>query len=247
MLKFHFLEGSTLMAVKAQEVRSETSNFGSDLAGIPSFLIDPESAARRVYSKYFWIAPVLLAMIIGVAVLIHNAPYIIHAAAVSPVPDGMTSEQFNKMAETQAKLGPYFVPLVLLFYAIGAGLLLAMSAVLGVGAKFGQLFNLIAGCGLIQSLGTVAAAAVLHFKGEVSSMAELQPAMGLDIFLPEGTNKYLVAAGSAFSIFQIWWVVMMVLIFAAAFKVTKGKAFAAVFPLWLLGFCLALVGAAFRK
>jgi len=235
------------MAVKEQALPSEPSNFASDLAGIPSFLIDPESAAPRVRSKWFWIGPTLLSIIIGVAVLKHNAPYIIHAAAVSPVPDGMTSEQFNKGAEMQAKLGPYFVPLVLLFYAIFAGLLLAMSAVLGVGAKFGQVFNLIAGCGIIQSLGTIAAAAVLHFKGEVSSMAELTPAMGLDIFLPEGTNKYLVAAGSAFSIFQIWWVVMMVLIFAAAFKVTKGKAFTAVFPLWLLGLCLALLGAVFRK
>jgi hypothetical protein len=235
------------MAIKEQELPSETRNFGSDLAGIPAFLIDPESAARCVYSKWFWIGPVLLSIIIGVAVLKHNAPYIIHAAAVSPVPDGMTSEQFNKGAEIQANFGPYFVPLVVLFYAIFAGLLLALSAVMGVGAKFGQLFNLIAGCGLIQSLGTVASAAVLHFKGEVSSMAELQPAMGLDIFLPEGTNKYLVAVGSAFSIFQIWWVVMMILIFAAAFKVSKGKAFSAIFPLWLLGLCFALLGAAFRK
>jgi len=235
------------MPVKEQALPSETSSFGSDLAGIPSFLIDPESAARRVSSKWFWIAPVLLSMIIGVAVLKHNAPYIIHAAAVSPVPDGKTSEQFNKEAEIRAKLGPYFVPLVVLFYAIFAGLLLAMSAVMGVEAKFGQLFNLIAGCGLIQSLATIASAAILHFKGEVSSMAELQPAMGLDIFLPEGTNKYLVATASAFSIFQIWWVVMMVLIFAVAFRVSKGKAFAAVFPLWLVGLGFALLGAAFQK
>jgi hypothetical protein len=163
------------------------------------------------------------------------------------VPDGMTSEQFNKGAEMQAKFGPYFVPIVLLIYALSAGILLAMSAVMGVEAKFGQLFNLVAGCGLIQSLATIASAAILHFKGEVSSMAELRPAMGLDIFLPEGTNKYLVALASSFSIFQIWWFVMMVLIFAIAFRVSKGKAFAAVFPLWLLGLGFLLLGAAFQK
>jgi hypothetical protein len=247
MWAFRFLEALILMPVKEQARPSETSSFASDLAGIPSFLIDPESAARRVFSKWFWIAPVLLSMIIGVAVLKHNAPYIIHAAAVSPVPDGMTSEQFNKGAEMQAKFGPYFVPIVLLIYALSAGILLAMSAIMGMEAKFGQLFNLIAGCGLIQSLGTIASAAVLHFKGEVSSMAELRPAMGLDIFLPEGTNKYLVAIASAFSIFQIWWFVMMVLIFAIAFRVGKGKAFAAVFPLWLVGLGFLLLGAAFQK
>jgi hypothetical protein len=40
---------------------------------------------------------------------------------------------------------------------------------------------------------------------------------------------------------------MMVLIFAVAFKVSKGKAFTAVFPLWLLGLGFALLGAVFRK
>ena len=51
------------MAVKEQELPSETGNFGSDLAGIPAFLIDPESAAPRVYSKWFWIGPVLISII----------------------------------------------------------------------------------------------------------------------------------------------------------------------------------------
>jgi len=235
------------MAIKEQETPSETSSLAKDLAGIPSFLIDPESAARRLFSKWFWVAPTLLAIIIGVVVLEHNAPYILHAASVSPVPDGMTAEQFNKIAEAQVKYGPYFTPLAILIYAIEAGLLLAMSAMMGVTAKFGQLFNLAAGCGIITSLSLIASAAILHFKGEVSSMAELRPAMGLDIFLPEGTNKYLVALGSNFSIFNLWWLVMMVLIFAVAFKVSKGKAFVAVFPLWILGMGLSLLGAMGQK
>jgi hypothetical protein len=235
------------MAIKEQETKSEPSSLASDLAGIPSFFIDPESAARRLSSKWFWVAPVLLAIIIGIVVLEHNAPYILHAASVSPVPDGMTAEQFNKIAEVQVKYGPFFTPLAILIYAIEAGLLLAMSAMMGVTARFGQLFNLAAGCGLISSLSLIASAAILHLKGEVSSMAELRPAMGLDIFMPEGTNKYLVAFGSNFSVFNIWWVVMMVLIFAVEFKVSKGKAFAAVFPLWILGAAFSLLGAMGQK
>jgi hypothetical protein len=236
------------MAIKNEAIANEPSSFISDLAGIPSFLIDPESAAKRVRSKWFWIAPVVLAIIVGALVFNYVTPYALHAASVSPVPDGVTPEQFSKGVEMQMKFGAYFVPVItLVIYLVEAGLLLAMSAFMGVPARFGQLFNLAAGCGIIMSLAGIASAAILHFKGEVSSMAELRPAMGLDIFLPEGTNKYLMAAGSSFSIFQIWWVVMMVLIFAAAFRVSKAKSFTAVFPLWILGLVFSLLGAVFQK
>ena len=37
--------------------RRET--FGDDLAGMGSFYIDPQSAARRVFHKWFWIGPLV--------------------------------------------------------------------------------------------------------------------------------------------------------------------------------------------
>ena len=52
------------MATKAEALPSEPTSFASDLAGIPSFLIDPESAARRVRSKWFWVGPIVLSAII---------------------------------------------------------------------------------------------------------------------------------------------------------------------------------------
>lgn len=236
------------MAIKNEEIPNEPSSFASDLAGIPSFLIDPEGAAKRVRSKWFWIAPMLISGIVAVAAYYYIMPFAIHAASVSPVPEGATPEQYVKGVETFMKFSTYVAPIFVgVISLIEALVLLAMAAVLGVSARFGQLFNLVAGCGIIQTLGAIASSTILHFKGEVSSMAELRPAMGFDIFLPEGANKYLVASGSMFSVFQMWWVVMMVLIFAVAFRVSKGKAFAAVFPLWLLGLAFSLLGAIFQK
>lgn len=78
-------------------------------------------------------------------------------------------------------------------------------------------------------------------------MAELRPALGLDIFLPEGTNKYVTAFLGYFSIFEIWWIVMMVLVFSVAFRVNKGKAFAAVLPLVAVSILLRIGGAIFQK
>jgi hypothetical protein len=236
------------MATKAEAFPSEATSFVSDLAGIPSFLIDPEGAARRVRSKWFWIGPVVISLIVAIAVIKYITPYAIHAAVVSGAPDGISTAQYVERVGIGMKFQAYLSPVfVIFFYSIEALLLMAMAAILGASARFGQLFNLAAGCGIIQSLAGIASAVIIHFKGEITSMAELRPAMGLDIFMPEGTNKYLVAFGSTFSVFQIWWFVMMVLIFAVAFKVSKGKAFAAVFPLWVLGLCFSLLGAVFQK
>jgi hypothetical protein len=201
-----------------------------------------------VHSKWFWVAPLLIASAIGIVVAIFMTPIAIHAAAVSPPPNGATSEQYAHGVAMYMKVTTFVIPIITaVFWLVSAAILLGLAVVMGVQARFGALFNLVAGCGLIQSLGGIAAALILHFKGEVSSMAELKPAMGLDIFMPEGTNKFLVALGSSFSIFQIWWVVMIALVFAAAFRTSKGKGFAAALPLWAVGLAFSLLGAAFQK
>ena len=230
---------------------NEAGGFANDLMGLPSFLIDPEGAAKRVHSKWFWVVPLIVCGVIGISVGLYMAPMIVHVAEVAPLPDGATAEQHERgvpIAGINTKVFVYLSPLLAaIVWALEAAILLGIAAISGVKARFGALFNLVAGCAIIQSLASIATAAILHFKGEPSSSAELKPAMGLDIFLPEGTNKFLIAAGGAFSVFQIWWIVMMALVFAAAFRVSKAKGFAIVLPLWVVGLLLSLVGAVFQK
>jgi hypothetical protein len=95
-------------------------------------------------------------------------------------------------------------------------------------------------------LAALAGLTVLKAKGEASTMAELNPPLGLDIFLSAGANKYLTAIVGFFSLFEIWWAVMMVLILSAAFRISRGKAFAIVLPLLLLGLVFRLAGAMFQ-
>jgi hypothetical protein len=236
------------MAQAAQPLPVEASSLGSDIAGIPAFLIDPQAAAKRVRSKTFWIVPLILSCLVTVVAGIYMKPIAMHAAAVSAPPDGMTSEQFAKQMEMGMKIGVYVGPVfVVIFTALTALVLFGTAAMVGASAKFGQMFNLVVGCGMIQLIGQIAGALVLHFKGEVNSMAELKPALGLDIFMSEGTSKYLMALGSMFSVFQIWWMVMMVLIFAAAFKVSKTKSLIAVLPVWLMALGFTLLGAVFQR
>ncbi|HEY1950682.1 MAG TPA: YIP1 family protein [Bryobacteraceae bacterium] len=241
------------MASYSSELPLERSeSVGDNLAGIPSFFIDPEGAARRVHTKWFWIGPLVIISIAGIIVGSLIIPIVQHVMEVAPLPPGATPEQFQKGVAISLMiqkilftyLGPVLAAAVL---AIEAGLLAAISSVMGVKTTFRQLFNLVSGCALIGMLEQIAVIVILKAKGDISSVAELRPPMGIDIFLSEGTNKFLLAFLGYFSIFQIWWIVMLVLIFAVAFRVTKGKALSVVAPMVLLGLAWRLAMTAFQR
>ena len=240
------------MGTLAPELPAGSSgSFGTDLAGTGCFFIDPQGAARRVHSKWFWVTPLIIFSIVSFVASYIMVPMARHVMETAPLPQGVTPEQYQRGMEiglTIQKVSMYFAPvLAAVLFAIQTAILLGMSVALGVGAKFRQLFNLIAGCSLIQVLAAAAGVIILKAKGEVSSVAELRPALGLDIFLPEGTNKLLVAVLGYFSVFEIWWIVMMVLIYSAAFRVSKGKALMVIAPLILLSILLRVSGAVFSK
>jgi hypothetical protein len=239
------------MGTVADLPASSGEGFGSDIAGMGNFLIDPAGAARRVHSKWFWIGPLIIFSIVSLLASYVVMPMTRHVMEVAPLPQGVSPEQYQKSMEVGLaiqRVTMYFAPVLVAFiFAIQTLVLFGTSAVMSIGAKFRQLFNLVAGCSLIQVLAAIAGIVVLKSKGEVSTLAELRPALGLDIFLPAGANKFLAAILGYFSVFEIWWIVMMVLIYSAAFKVTRGKALAVVVPLVLLSIILRLAGAAFQR
>jgi hypothetical protein len=239
------------MATISPDLPGQPESFANDIAGMPSFFIDPAGAAPRVHSKWFWVWPLLVFSVVSIVAGILVMPLVQHVLEITPPPPNVTPEQYQQrigIGEIIQKVFVYLAPLFrALLFALQAAILLASSSVMGVGAKFRQLLNLVAGCGLIQVLAAIAGLIILKSKGEISSMAELQPALGLDIFLPEGTNKFLMAFLGYFSVFEIWWIVMLVLIFAAAFRVSKGKAFAVIAPLVLLSLLWRVGAAAFQR
>lgn len=239
------------MGTVADLPASSGEGFGSDIAGMGNFLIDPAGAARRLPSKWFWIGPLIIFSIVSIIASFVMMPMTRHVMEVAPLPQGVSPEQYQKSMEvglTIQRVSMYFAPVMIaIIYAIQTLVLFGTSAVMSAGAKFRELFNLVAGCSLIQVLAAIASVVVLKSKGEVSTLAELRPALGLDIFLPAGSNKFLGAVLGYFSVFEIWWIVMLVLIFSIAFKVTKGKALAVVAPLVVLSILLRLVGAAFQR
>lgn len=226
-------------------------SFADDLAGMGNFLIDPAGAAKHVFSNWFWIGPLIVVSLVGIIAGYIRIPITQHVLETMPMPANASPEQYERGIELGMKLQWIFLwcaPIAAAaLYTIEALILLAMSSVMAINAKFVWLFNLAAGCSLISALAAIASIVILKAKGDVSTMAELQPALGADIFLPEGANKYAAAFLGYFSIFEIWWIVMMVLIFSKAFRTSKGKAFAVVLPLIVLSLVLRLIFAAFQR
>lgn len=231
------------MSTMAPELPAERGeSFASDLAGMGSFFIDPAGAARRVFSKWFWVGPLILMAAVTLITAYLMIPITQHVLENSNL-----NERQIEMSVRMQQIFMWFAPvMVAILFAISTLILFAMSSMTSVNTKFRELFNLVAGCSVIQMLAAIASVLILKAKGEVSSMAELRPALGLDIFLPEGTNRILMAFLGYFSVFEIWWIVMMVLIYSKAFRTSKGKAFAVVLPLVLLNLVFRVGGAAFQ-
>jgi hypothetical protein len=239
------------MAATVPGSSAQSETFANDLAGLGSFFIDPPGAARRVFHKWFWIGPLVVFSIVSMVASYLMLPMVQHVLEVSPIPAGSSPEQYQSgmdLAMTIQRVSMYFSPVIVaVILALQALVIWATCSVLTLDVKFRWLFNLVAGCSLIQVLASIASLVILKGKGEISTMAELRPALGLDIFLPEGTNKYATAFLGYFSIFEIWWIVMMVLVFSTAFRVSKGKALAAVLPLIMVSILLRIGAAAFQR
>lgn len=240
------------MSTTVPELPAEgRESFADDLAGMGNFFIDPEGAAKRVFRKWFWIGPLIVASLVAIVAGYIRIPITQHVVETMPLPANASPEQYQRGMELSQKLQWIFLwaaPVAAAaLYALDALILFAMSSMMSVTTKFLWLFNLVAGCSLIQALAAIASIIILKAKGEVSTLAELQPPLGPDIFLPQGANKYAAAFLGYFSIFEIWWIVMMVLIFSKAFRVSKGKAFGILLPIILLSLVLRVVFAAFQR
>ena len=224
---------------------------GNSVSGLFSFLIDPSSAARQVFKKWFWVTPWILFAIVSLTTAFFVVPVFQHVLEVASPPPGQDPAAYEASKPMILKFTTvisYLAPVTtLVLFCIHAGLMTLMTSVMSIPAKFTNLLNVVAGLSIIQVLTAIATAIIIRSKTEFGSLAEMRPALGLDLFMPEGSNKVLTAILGYFSIFEIWWIVMAVLVISAAFRVSKGKALAVVSPIILLSLVFRIFGAVFSK
>jgi hypothetical protein len=231
----------------------ENAGVASGLVGMLNAFVDPMGLAKRVKAKLFWLWPLITICIVYIVMGYLMLPYTMQlvdfsmqqrAASQSIPPDRM--ETARNMAHTFSQVGIAFTPVFVVgILALLAWLVVVTGSMVGLRAKFRDVFSLMAACSLITALQVIAAYIVVRTKGdEIQSPEQLMAPFGADIFIQD-VHGAMLAFLNFFSIFEIWYLVILGLSLAYLTGSSKGKAFAAITPAWLVPLVLAVVRAKF--
>jgi hypothetical protein len=229
--------------------KEQTLTVGDGFIGMLNVFVDPAGAAKRIPAPLSWLWPLITLSIIYIVSGYLMLPYIMGLIDVrinQQISQQNTPAEQAERARTVAHAIYQFYPLavpviVILFILFFAWLISAMGSMAGLRAKFRDIFALLAACSLIPSLQAIATYIVLRAKGdEITSQDQLTPPFGLDIFL-QNIHGALLGLVNFFSIFEIWYLVVLTVALAHLGKSTKGKAFFAITPAWVLPLVIKVV------
>lgn len=225
----------------------------SGLVGMLNIFIDPAATARRIPAKLSWLWPLLTLSVIyaifGYLLLPYTAGIADAAIADRAAQQGMRPEQLERaqsLAHMFSRIAVGFTPVfIIVMILLLAWVVSVMGSVTGARAKYRDIFSLMAACSLIPALQYIAAFIVVRVKGdEVRSVEQLTPPFGLDIFIQD-LHGVAFAAVNFFSIFEIWYIVVLTIGLAHLTKSSKGKAFVTTAPVWILQLLLRVIQISF--
>ena len=224
---------------------------GDGFIGMLNVFVDPKATAKRVPAPLSWLWPVITLTIIYLVVGYLMLPYtmsLIDLRISQQISQQNAPVEQAERARNIAHMIYQFLPvatpvIVIVFLLLFAWLVSAMASMAGLRTKFRDIFSLMAACSLIPALQTIATYVVLHTKGdEITSQDQLTPPFGLDIFL-QNIHGALLGLVNFFSIFEIWYLIVLTLGLAYLGKSSKGKAFFAITPAWVLPLVIKVVQA----
>jgi hypothetical protein len=226
----------------------ENPGIGSGMVGMFNAFVDPAGLAKAAKAKLFWLWPLIILSIIFIVFGYLMMPYTLQLGEVRLAQQNVPPERLENarnMTRIITQVFVYLVPVFLvLFTMLGAWLVAVTGSIVGLRAKFRDIFSLMMATGLIAALQYIATYIVLRSKGdEITSQEQMTPAFGLDIFIP--AHGVLLTLLNFFSIFQIWSLVILALALASLSGSSKGKAFAAITPAWLIPLIFRIIGSLF--
>jgi hypothetical protein len=225
------------------------ATLGESIAGTFNALVDPGGVAKYASKKGFWIFPLVLLCVVVLAVSLALVPVTLRVIEMNP-PSNLSHEQFaNALPAIRAATYGFSIASPLLVVAmllISAWLVGIACSIVGVKINFPAIFSLLSACSVITVLQVIAGYIVIKLKGdEIESVQQLQPPFGLDIFF-DGLKGIPYALLNFFSLFEVWYIIMLGLSLAALARTLKGKAFLVITPAWFVPLVFRLIGAALQ-
>lgn len=215
------------------------------LLAILNIFVRPAETVRLTKgNKLAWFWPIVLGGF-ALGVYNHTLPRATMQALRNEPPAGMDAAKLDALVGNMEVLSRFTTISSPMLYAVmillGAVLTFAMCVILQANVRFPDLYNFMAHVGLINSLQTLCLVAVLRGKGPGIGPKDLTPSFGLDVFLAEDVSKFVRGVAGFFTVFTVWHIVVLVVGFAALTGVSKGRAFLATAPSWLVGLLYAVV------
>jgi hypothetical protein len=235
-------------------VQEQKLSIGDGIVGMLNIFVDPKGAAKRVPAPFSWIWPVITLSVIYVVFGYLMLPYTLALVDLrmsqQMSQNNAPAEQIERARNITHIITQFSVmatPLLVIgLLALFAWLVSAMGSIAGLRAKFRDIFSLMSAAALIPALQYIAVYIVVHAKGdEITSQEQLMPPFGLDIFL-QNIHGALFALVNFFSIFEIWYLIVVTIGLAALAKSSQGKAFFAITPAWLIPLILRVIQGMFQ-
>lgn len=229
----------------------QSASVAGGFTGMLNVFVDPASTAKQIPSQLFWVWPVAIVsiarMVVGYLMLPYAMQLVDARIAQQNVPADRL-ESATRMAHLFSQISIPATPVfVIATIALFSGLILVFCSVLGMRAGFRDVFSLAAACSLITTLQSVANYVVIRFRGdEIRAPEQLQAAFGLDIFTTE-LHGPLLAILNFFSIFEVWYIVVLTLGLAYLTRSSKSKALLAITPAWAVPLLLSVVASLFSR
>jgi len=205
---------------------------------------DPGAVFERLREKPSFWRPFLAICVVQIVLGVLQLPYTKAAMAAQfaqmPTRGGGGAPDPSKFAT----IGLLFVPIgLLLLFLISAALLWVLVSVFAGDAKFATLLSVATYVGITFVLLSVAGLATLMLKGVqgITSPADLQPALGLDLLVPEA-GRFTTALLKAFNPFSIWGVILTAIGVQTTHRTSKGTAYTVAAVVFVIG---TLIGAGF--
>lgn len=230
---------------------AETAGTAADgFVGMMNVFVDPIATAKRVPSKLSWVWPVVVLCVVYLIFGYLMMPFSMQLAdarmTANPNLTGDQLERARSMAGMIVKITAFVIPVfVILFLLLFAALIKGTYSIMSVRTSFHDVFSLLAACSLIPMLQYVAGYIVLRVKGDtITTQDQITPPFGLDIFF-QGIKGVPLALLSYFSIFTIWYLVVLVFGLAYLTGTSKTKALIAITPVWLIPLIFKVIGSMF--
>jgi len=207
-------------------------------------LYEPTAVYERVREKPKFLIPFIVLAVILVVCVFLIMPYQRAAMADKMAQLAQQNPQAASAAQKFAFVGIIFAPIVFaIALLISASVLWMLVSLFGGEGKFGVLLSVTTYASVAGILFQIAGLAVLMVKGVsgVTSMEDLQPALGLDLLAP-GATGFMLAVLRGINPFSIWGAFLTATGIAVTHKTSKGTAWTVALIMLVLG---VLVRAAF--